>query len=75
MPKPTTRRTLSAFTIGGVTSSAYNFSNELITRGHTITFLDLSGKFYNDDLLDERAECLTSLLFKHLFDLVIGHAG
>lgn len=36
--------------IGGITTSVYNFSNELEKRGHTITFLDFSAKKNNERL-------------------------
>lgn len=36
--------------VGGITTSAFNFSNEMIERGHEVTFLDLSGTVEEKDL-------------------------
>lgn len=36
--------------VGGVTSSAINFSNELVKRGHSVDFLDMDGIFSVDGL-------------------------
>lgn len=36
--------------VGGITTSAFNFSNEMIKRGHEVTFLDLSGTVKEKDL-------------------------
>ncbi len=38
--------------MGGVTTAAVNFSNELIKRGHEVVFLDMSGKNQVCDRLD-----------------------
>lgn len=38
--------------MGGVTTAAVNFSNELIKRGHEVVFLDMSGKHSVRDNLD-----------------------
>lgn len=38
--------------MGGVTTAAVNFSNELIKRGHEVVFLDMSGKHQVCDRLD-----------------------
>lgn len=36
--------------VGGITTSAFNFSNEMIKRGHEVTFLDLSNTVEEKDL-------------------------
>ena len=37
---------------GGITASVVNFSNELVSRGHTVCLLDMSGKHQCLDRLD-----------------------
>ena len=39
--------------MGGVTTAAVNFSNELASRGHEVVFLDMSGKHQVCDKLDD----------------------
>lgn len=41
---------VSDLIVGGITTSAFNFSNEMIERGHEVTFLDLSGTVEEKDL-------------------------
>ena len=38
--------------MGGITTSAINFCNELVRRGHDVIFLDLSNEYLYDDQLD-----------------------
>lgn len=40
--------------VGGVTTSAVNFSNELASRGHEVLFLDMSGENACADRLNEK---------------------
>ena len=37
---------------GGITASVVNFSNELVSRGHTVCLLDMSGKHQCADRLN-----------------------
>ncbi len=41
---------VSDLIVGGITTSAFNFSNEMVERGHDVTFLDLSGTVEEKDL-------------------------
>ena len=43
-------------TVGGVTTSAVNLSNELVKQGHRVYFLDMSAENQCADTLDERAK-------------------
>ena len=45
--------------VGGVTSSAVNFSNELASRGHSVHFLDMSGENACKDRLHTEVELLS----------------
>ena len=49
--------------VGGVTTSAVNFSNELTSRGHEVHFLDMSGANACRDRLNEKV-ILCSLIGK-----------
>lgn len=41
---------VSDLILGGITTSAFNFSNEMVERGHDVTFLDISGTLRETDL-------------------------
>ena len=45
--------------VGGVTTSAVNFSNELASRGHEVLFLDMSGENACADRLNEKVGFLS----------------
>lgn len=39
---------------GGITTSATNFSNEMVSRGHEVVFLDMSGLYKCNDKLSDK---------------------
>ena len=45
--------------VGGITTSAVNFSNELTYRGHEVLFLDMSGENAYADRLNEKVSFLS----------------
>ena len=42
--------------VGGVTTAAVNLSNELVSRGHNVSFLDMSGEHACAERLCEKVE-------------------
>lgn len=45
--------------VGGVTTAAVNLSNELVTRGHNVCFLDMSGENYCAERLSDNINLLS----------------
>lgn len=58
--------------IGGVTTSAVNFSCELSRRGHDVYFLDMSGEHLCSDRLDEKIIRLSLKGRSRLWNIGIG---
>ena len=55
--------------IGGVTASAVNFSNELVSRGHRVHFLDMSGDNKCKDRLSDDVEMLSLIGKSRLWNI------